>query len=60
MKSSVHIRVVKSRKMRHGKVCITHGEVKKISCIVFGNSGRYKCIWHSNIQWCWREWTRFL
>jgi hypothetical protein len=27
--SSTHIRVFKSRKMRHGKVCITHGEVKK-------------------------------
>jgi hypothetical protein len=25
----MHIRVVKQRKMRHGKVCITHGEVKK-------------------------------
>ena len=23
------IRVVKSRRMRHGKVCITHGKVKK-------------------------------
>jgi hypothetical protein len=26
---SVYMRVVKSRRMRHGKVCITHGEVKE-------------------------------
>lgn len=27
--SSMYIRVVKSRRMRHGSVCITHGEVKR-------------------------------
>ena len=37
--SSTHIRVVKSGRMRHGKVCITHGEVKKKHALCVENWG---------------------
>jgi hypothetical protein len=42
--SSTHIGVVKSRRIGHGKVCITHGGVKRKACIMFGNLGRCKHI----------------
>jgi len=39
---------------------VSHMEKWKKACIMFGNLGRCKRIWHNNIQSCRREWARFM